>query len=160
MAAPWAVISDTVGNDSGSTILTMAADSHTPPDLNSGAPSGTAGSAWLDTLDPYRLPAGVAPSRYDIRLRPALDDSTFIGTIIIQLDVAIETDTFVLNAAELTIGECSVNGTPATAELVEETDRLIVRTAAPIATGSATMNISFAGILNDKLRGFYRSTYN
>ncbi|MFT7393060.1 MAG: puromycin-sensitive aminopeptidase, partial [Candidatus Azotimanducaceae bacterium] len=50
--------------------------------------------------------------------------------------------------------------TPATAELVEETDRLIVRTAAPIATGSATMNISFAGILNDKLRGFYRSTYN
>jgi puromycin-sensitive aminopeptidase len=159
MAAPWAVISDTIGNDSASTILTMAADSHTPPDLSSRAPSDTAESAWLDTLDPYRLPTGVAPSRYDIRLRPVLDDSTFIGTITIQLDVAIETDTFVLNAAELTIGECSVNGTPATAELVEETDRLIVRTAAPIATGSATMNISFAGILNDKLRGFYRSTY-
>ena len=138
----------------------MAADSHTPSHLSSGAPSGSAESAWLDTLDPYRLPAGATPNRYDIRLRPALDDSTFIGTVSIQLDVAIETDTFVLNAAELTIGECSVNGTPATAELVEEADRLIVRTAAPIATGSATMNISFAGILNDKLRGFYRSTYN
>jgi len=160
MAAPWAVISDTIGNDSGSTIPTMAADSHTPSHLSSGAPSGSAGSAWLDTLDPYRLPAGATPNRYDIRLRPALDDSTFIGTVSIQLDVAIETDTFVLNAAELTIGECSVNGTPATAELVEEADRLIVRTAAPIATGSATMDISFAGILNDKLRGFYRSTYN
>ena len=138
----------------------MAADSHTPSHLSSGAPSGSAESAWLDTLDPYRLPAGATPNRYDIRLRPALDDSTFIGTVSIQLDVAIETDTFVLNAAELTIGECSVNGTPATAELVEEADRLIVRTAAPIATGSATMDISFAGILNDKLRGFYRSTYN
>ena len=138
----------------------MAADSHTPSHLRSGAPSGSAESAWLDTLDPYRLPAGATPNRYDIRLRPALDDSTFIGTVSIQLDVAIETDTFVLNAAELTIGECSVNGTPATAELVEEADRLIVRTAAPIATGSATMDISFAGILNDKLRGFYRSTYN
>jgi puromycin-sensitive aminopeptidase len=138
----------------------MAADSHTPSHLSSGAPSGSAESAWLDTLDPYRLPAGATPNRYDIRLRPALDDSTFIGTITVQLDVAIETDTFVLNAAELTIGECSVNGSPATAELVEETDRLIVRTAAPIAPGSATMNISFAGILNDKLRGFYRSTYN
>ena len=160
MAAPWAVISDTIGNDSGSTIPTMAADSHTPSHLSSGAPSGSAESAWLDTLDPYRLPAGATPNRYDIRLRPALDDSTFIGTVSIQLDVAIETDTFVLNAAELTIGECSVNGTPATAELVEEADRLIVRTAAPIATGSATMDISFAGILNDKLRGFYRSTYN
>ncbi|MGK0422551.1 MAG: puromycin-sensitive aminopeptidase [Ilumatobacter sp.] len=160
MAAPWAVISDTIGNDSGSTIPTMAADSHTPSHLSSGAPSGSAESAWLDTLDPYRLPAGATPNRYDIRLRPALDDSTFIGTVSIQLDVAIETDTFVLNAAELTIGECSVNGTPATAELVEEADRLIVRTTAPIATGSATMNISFAGILNDKLRGFYRSTYN
>jgi puromycin-sensitive aminopeptidase len=160
MAAPWAVISDTIGNDSGSTIPTMAADSHTPSHLSSGAPSGSAESAWLDTLDPYRLPAGATPNRYDIRLRPALDDSTFIGTVSIQLDVAIETDTFVLNAAELTIGECSVNGTPATAELVEEADRLIVRTTAPIARGSATMNISFAGILNDKLRGFYRSTYN
>ena len=138
----------------------MAADSHTPSHLSSGAPSGSAESAWLDTLDPYRLPAGATPNRYDIRLRPALDDSTFIGTVSIQLDVAIETDTFVLNAAELTIGECSVNGTPATAELVEEADRLIVRTTAPIARGSATMNISFAGILNDKLRGFYRSTYN
>ncbi|MFT4867332.1 MAG: puromycin-sensitive aminopeptidase, partial [Ilumatobacter sp.] len=137
----------------------MPAEPHTPSDLSSGAPSATAGSTWLDTLDPYRLPIGVSPSRYDIRLRPALDDATFTGSITIQLDVAMETDTFVLNAAELTVEECSVNGTPGTAELDEETDRLIVRMAAPVAEGPATMKISFAGILNDKLRGFYRSTY-
>ena len=138
----------------------MADDSHTPPDLSSGAPSDVTGSAWIDALDPYRLPAGVTPSRYDIRLRPALENSTFTGSITIQIDVAVATDTFVLNAAELTVDACSVNGTPGTAELVEESDRLIVRTAAPIAEGPATMWISFAGILNDKLRGFYRSTYN
>jgi puromycin-sensitive aminopeptidase len=138
----------------------MAADPHTPSDLSSDALSAAAGAAWLDTLDPYRLPAGVTPRRYDVRLRPALDDATFTGSITIQLDVVIATDTFVLNAAELTVDACSVNGTSATAELVEATDRLIIRTAAPIAEGPATMRISFAGILNDKLRGFYRSTYN
>ena len=138
----------------------MAADSHTPSDISSGAPSDTAGSARLDTLDPYRLPVDVTPNRYDIRLRPALDDGTFTGSSTIQLNIAIATDTFVLNAAELTVDTCSVNGTSATAELVEETDRLIIRTAAPIAEGTATMRITFAGILNDKLRGFYRSTYH
>ncbi len=116
----------------------MADDSHTPPDLSSGAPSDVTGSAWIDALDPYRLPAGVTPSRYDIRLRPALENSTFTGSITIQIDVAVATDTFVLNAAELTVDACSVNGTPGTAELVEESDRLTVRTAAPIAEGPAT----------------------
>jgi puromycin-sensitive aminopeptidase len=138
----------------------MAADSHTPSGLSADAQSNTTGPAWLDALDPYRLPAGVTPSRYDIRLRPALDDATFTGSITIQLDVAIATDTFVMNAAELTVQACSVNGVPATANLLEEADRLIVRTAAAVAEGPATMTISFAGILNDKLRGFYRSTYS
>ena len=38
-------------------------------------------------------------------------------------------------------------------------DRLVVTPAAPIAAGTSTLAIEFAGILNDKLRGFYRSTY-
>ncbi len=36
---------------------------------------------------------------------------------------------------------------------------MIVTPSAPIAAGTTTLAIEFAGILNDKLRGFYRSTY-
>ncbi len=77
-----------------------------------------------------------------------------------QLDVEVPTTTLVLNAAELEIGSCLVNGAPADFTVDEETDRLFVHTAAELPIGSATLTVEFTGILNDKLRGFYRSTYN
>ncbi|NND76172.1 MAG: M1 family metallopeptidase [Ilumatobacter sp.] len=112
-----------------------------------------------DTLDPYRLPTTVRPSRYDVRLVPSITDSAFTGTVAIQVDTGVATDVLVLNAAELTISHCSVDGVDATWELDEETERLIVRPATPIPAGHAKLVIGFAGIINDKLRGFYRSTY-
>ena len=110
-------------------------------------------------LDPYRLPAGVLPSRYDVRLTPMLDEATFSGTVTVQLDVEVPTTTLVLNAAELEISLCLVNGAPADFTIDAEADRLFVHTATELPTGSATLTVEFTGILNDKLRGFYRSTY-
>lgn len=110
-------------------------------------------------LDPYRLPHSVTPTRYDLRLAPSLDDASFSGTVEVQVAVADAVDTIVLNAAELTIASCSVDGQPAEWELEESTERLFVTPAAPLAAGASTLSISFDGILNDKLRGFYRSTY-
>jgi puromycin-sensitive aminopeptidase len=111
------------------------------------------------TGDPYRLPIGVNPTRYDVRLRPRLDDATFHGAITIDLNVATATDTITLNAIELEIETVSVDGTDAAWHLDESTERLIVSAASLIEVGTATLQIAFTGILNDKLRGFYRSTY-
>jgi puromycin-sensitive aminopeptidase len=113
----------------------------------------------LDELDPYRLPDGVRPTRYDLRLRPSLDDATFTGTVHIELAVEDATDVLVLNAAELTISRCDVDGRPATWRLEPETERLMVTPSETIAAGTSGLTIEFAGSLNDKLRGFYRSTY-
>ncbi len=88
-----------------------------------------------------------------------LDDATFSGTVTVQLDVEVPTTTLVLNAAELDINSCLVNGASADFTIDEETDRLFVHTAAELPTGSATLAVEFTGILNDRLRGFYRSTY-
>jgi puromycin-sensitive aminopeptidase len=109
--------------------------------------------------DPYRLPSGVTPTRYDVTLRPNLMDATFSGTITINLNVATATDTITLNAIELEISSATVDGTDATWQLDEDTERLIISAASPVGVGTATLDISFTGILNDKLRGFYRSTY-
>ncbi len=108
--------------------------------------------------DPYRLPAGVRPTRYDVRLTPELADARFAGVVTVQLEVAVPTDVLVLNAAELAIDSCVVSGTPATFDLDDETERVTVHTGG-LPVGPATLTIHFTGVLNDRLRGFYRSTY-
>src|SRR5262245_22154304 len=61
-------------------------------------------------LDPYRLPRTAIPSRYDLELAPSLKSATFDGRVEIQVDVVEPTTDLVLNAAELEIHECLVNG--------------------------------------------------
>ena len=110
-------------------------------------------------LDPYRLPGHVRPSRYDVRLRPSLSDATFTGAVTIAVDVTESVDVIVMNAAELTVSSCTVDGVDAQWRLDEESERMFVTPPGALSPGAATIEIEFAGILNDKLRGFYRSTY-
>ncbi len=112
-----------------------------------------------EALDPYRLPPGVRPTRYDVRLRPALASATFSGRVEIDLTIDSDTDVLVLNTAELGIASCAIDGIAATWELDEQTERMIVHAAGTVAAGTCLLSIAFDGILNDKLRGFYRSTY-
>ncbi len=110
-------------------------------------------------LDPYRLPTGVRPERYDLRLRPSLTDATFTGTVRIELRVDEPAEVLVLNAKELTITDCDVDGRPAPWSLDAASERLFVTPATTTGAGSSVLTIGFEGVLNDKLRGFYRSTY-
>lgn len=109
--------------------------------------------------DPYRLPTHVRPTRYDVRLRPSLDDATFTGSVRIHVEAESPTDTFVLNAAELDVLSCSFDGAPADFALDEANEQLTITAANAMTLTTGTLNIEFTGILNDKLRGFYRSTY-
>jgi len=116
-------------------------------------------AAETAALDPYRLPDLVRPTRYDVRLTPSLTEATFSGSVTIRLDVDAPTDVLVLNAAELDIHRCVVDGRDASWQLDESTERLLVTPAVPIERDTVTLAIDFSGVLNDKLRGFYRSTY-
>ena len=110
-------------------------------------------------IDPFRLPHGVRPTHYGVRLRPSLSDASFTGVVRIELTVEEPTGVLVLNADELTIASCDVDGQPATWELEPATERLFVTPASTVEAGSSVLTIEFDGVLNDKLRGFYRSTY-
>ncbi len=110
--------------------------------------------------DPYRLPRTVIPTRYELVLEPALAEATFSGTVTVSVEVREPTAVIVLNAAELAIDEATVDGLgPVAVELDEATERCRLVLDAAIAVGAATIRLRFRGTLNDKLRGFYRSTY-
>ncbi|MGB3734839.1 MAG: M1 family metallopeptidase [Ilumatobacter sp.] len=110
-------------------------------------------------VDPYRLPKGVVPLRYDVRLRPSFDDATFTGSVTIDLAVETPTDAIVLNAIELDIESVTLDGESVDHSLDASTERMTITPASTLEAGDASLTITFAGILNDKLRGFYRSTF-
>ncbi|MGA1345456.1 MAG: M1 family metallopeptidase, partial [Ilumatobacteraceae bacterium] len=112
------------------------------------------------TLDPHRLPRHALPSRYEVTLRPDLDDATFTGVLRASVDVVEPGwDTLVLNAAELGILSVAVDGSAASPVLDEDLERLTIRLAEPLVVGEHSLLIEFTGTINDRLRGFYRSTY-
>jgi puromycin-sensitive aminopeptidase len=114
--------------------------------------------------DTYRLPSDVVPRRYELTIAPDLDAATFRGTVAIEVEVDAVTDVIVCNAAELTIDEAWIEfaddvRAPATADLDEDAEQVRFRFDQKLPPGPAVLHVSFAGVLNDKLRGFYRSTF-
>jgi puromycin-sensitive aminopeptidase len=112
----------------------------------------------------YRLPRTVVPRRYDLRIEPDLGAARFLGTLDVAVEVADSVEEVVLNAADLELGECWVEGSDgsrieAVPSLDTDAERLTLRLASPLRKGAATVHASFAGAINDKLKGFYRSVF-
>jgi puromycin-sensitive aminopeptidase len=113
---------------------------------------------------PHRLPIEVTPERYQIRLTPDLTKSTFAGEETITIQAHEPVDQIIVNAAELEFGSVTVNIAggkvlPATVALDAENEQAIFTLPEKLALGRHDLQINFSGILNDKLHGFYRSTY-
>ena len=113
--------------------------------------------------DPNRLPTSVVPSHYDLELAPDLDTSTFAGTASVTLVGTEAVDELVLHALDLEIDEAWVDhggerieASP-TFDAAAETVTLSL--AGTLPAGHASLHLSFRGVLNDKLVGFYRSSF-
>ncbi len=116
------------------------------------------------TLDPYRLPRHVVPLRYDLQLEPDLTAARFSGEETITVTVHQPTSEIVLNAIELDIISAQITGDSGPArQATMASDALLQRChltfTTPLSPGTWRLTMTFCGTLNDKLRGFYRSTY-
>ena len=113
-----------------------------------------------------RLPTSVVPSNYAIRLKPDLAKHTFQGEVTITAKVAEAVTEVMCNAANLEIQKCTVScgdrgssDQEAGVSLDAEQEILTMKLPAALAPGSATLRLQFTGVLNDKMRGFYRTKY-
>ena len=123
-----------------------------------------------------RLSKDVIPLRYDIRLRPDLKNFTFEGIETITLNVLKKSRTLTLHSKELEIETASVSAVSAKVGLWrvrqsptlaifgkitydQKSDTTTFLFSKAIPAGRHKLTLVFKGILNDKMRGFYRSKY-
>ncbi len=120
-------------------------------------------STSTDPSAVHRLQYTVEPHRYELRLAPDLEAATFSGEVRIEATAHEPVATLALHGAELTVSsaEVIVDGTPqaVTATVDEATERIDLVLPTAVGPGPVVIVITFSGVLNDKLQGFYRSTY-
>ncbi|KAI9834855.1 MAG: hypothetical protein M1819_002763 [Sarea resinae] len=112
------------------------------------------------------LPANVKPLHYDLTLEPDFEKFTYSGTVVIDLDVAEDTHSISLNTLEIDIhsttvssGSDVITSSPKLA-YNEDSQTTTVSFDKTIPAGTkAKLTHTFTGQLNDKMSGFYRSSY-
>ncbi|KAE8133891.1 peptidase family M1-domain-containing protein [Aspergillus pseudotamarii] len=112
------------------------------------------------------LPTNVKPVHYDLTLEPNFESFKYEGTVVIDLQVTEDTTSISLNSNEIDIHSAivSAQGSVVTSspEISINKDNQVatVKFAETIPAGSsAQLKLTFTGILNDNMAGFYRSSY-
>lgn len=113
-----------------------------------------------------RLPQNVVPVNYALELQPDLKTFTFKGRSIVDVNVTSETNKVLLNSAELSFDRAvfeAANGSTtiesANVTLCDDSEVATIVFGQSLPLGKGKLHIDFTGVLNDKLKGFYRSKY-
>jgi puromycin-sensitive aminopeptidase len=111
--------------------------------------------------NPFRLPRQVAPAHYDVRLELDLETFTFVGSVGIDIEVDESTDALVLNAAEVEIKSATLSNGVDITEIAydDEMERATLKLSTALEPGSYRLELEHSGMINDQLRGLYRSVY-
>ena len=108
-----------------------------------------------------RLPDTVRPVHYSLTLTPDLKAATFSGVETIDIALADPTYTVTLNSAEIEFQSVSatVDGKQlqATVSLDKDKEQATFTFPEMLSAGKVTLAITYTGILNNDLRGFYLS---
>ena len=113
----------------------------------------------------YRLPRTVIPSRYELAIEPDLAAGTFRGAEDVRITVREPVREIVLNAVDLRVEDGRLtNGNGMKLDVAEisldrANERARVLLAEPAPPGEWTLHLEYTGVLNERLVGFYPSTY-
>jgi aminopeptidase N/puromycin-sensitive aminopeptidase len=106
-----------------------------------------------------RLPEVAVPENYKLSFTPDLDKATFEGDETISIRVLMPTSEITLNAADIDFHEVTITSGGATQKASgtyeKEKEMVVLTVAKSLPAGPATIHITYSGILNSEMRGFY-----
>ena len=106
-----------------------------------------------------RLPEVAVPENYKLSFTPDLDKATFEGDETISVRVLMPTSEITLNAVDIDFHEVTITSGGATQKASgtyeKEKEMVVLTVAKSLPAGPATIHITYAGILNSEMRGFY-----
>jgi aminopeptidase N len=106
------------------------------------------------------IEAGPTPVRYEIAVTPNAEAATFEGEVTIAIEVTEPTRTVTLNALDLTISEAEIDDQRAAFALNEEAQTLTLTTRRALRPGRHSIEIAYAGVINDEAFGLFRVAYD
>ncbi|KAJ1461785.1 peptidase family M1-domain-containing protein [Pelagophyceae sp. CCMP2097] len=106
------------------------------------------------------LPETSEPLSYDVHLTLRLEDHAFDGVVLIDVQVKAPLKELTVHSKELAISSAFFGAQKATSisyDAAATTATFTFNEALPV--GSGVLRVEYAGMLNDLMCGFYRSTY-
>src|ERR1022692_4988338 len=106
-----------------------------------------------------RLPEVATPENYKLIFTPSLEKATFEGDETVSIRILKPTSEITLHAADITFAEVAITsgGSTQTAKVTPEKDKemAVLTVEKQLAAGPAIIHITYTGVLNDEMRGFY-----
>jgi len=113
----------------------------------------------LSLASAQRLPGTASPDNYNLTFTPDFTRDNFSGEETIRLHLTQPASQIVLNAAEIAFGDASITSgnlaQKARVSLDKDKEQATLTVDKAIPAGPATIHITYTGILNNELRGFY-----
>jgi puromycin-sensitive aminopeptidase len=108
------------------------------------------------------LPENVVPKHYELVLSPSLETLDFTCDMEVHVDVLEPVTTITMHSKEIVIETATIEGQSATDISYEEKDTTVTLTFANTITvgNGKVLKVSYKGILNGDMAGFYKSSYS
>lgn len=107
-----------------------------------------------------RLSKNIIPITYDIQLKPDLNNFTFSGIETITLSIKKSTKILTLHSKEIQIDTTHMSDMWGKISYDEKKETATFAFPKNLKAGKHKLTLVFKGILNDKMRGFYKSSYH
>jgi len=106
-----------------------------------------------------RLPENARPENYKLTFRPDLDQARFEADETIAIRLLKPGSEITLNAVDIDFHDVTVTSGGATQKAKvtpeKEKEMVVLSVEKPLAAGTATVHITYTGILNNEMRGLY-----
>jgi aminopeptidase N len=106
-----------------------------------------------------RLPEIARPENYKLSFTPNLADAKFEGDETITLRILKPTSEITLNSVDIDFHDVTIRSGGATQKAkvtpAKEKEMVVLSVEKPLAAGEASVHITYTGVLNNEMRGFY-----